>query len=916
MLTIDQINERVDLHDLANRLGLHRPGGQTGNYKSPHHQDKNPSLSIFPAKNGKGWKDHSTDRGGGPVQLVMYVQGLDLKEAINWLHRAYGWPIREARPKKNERMSKIEWKASTCRGEDQKAIDYLKGRGIPEEISKKALGTGSLGHTSWTNPKVEKGEIGHGGPALAAIVKSLEKGNVVAVDLRFTDPEAFEGGKRKTKTDGEKDRHPWFIDRRELTSAKTIYIVESPINVLSIEACGLKRTAAIATRGISNAKNMPLEWLRGKRVILCMDNDQPDEKTKKRPGDEAAWTLLERLNTLKTSTMLVDQYGWEHNDCNDVLQAEGVDALRQRLQVLEPGIVPGLSTSLDKKKPGRSRLRLPDRDFGQYWRFACTEDHTTWIKKAHRENEHGEEIGPEIVDLCGFRIASLTRITIASSRSVLTGSRDLEGKSVFSATVQTPRHGPRMQRRVLSDEQFHSLDHWRRFGAIFNPYAFPRMLNILERAVHLGEQQAINIVGIGWKDGRPVVNQGPDCFFTEPEKQCPYSNLMFPSGPTTDAWSVIQAYQETFSDNAATIPLVWALGAHLKAFIGFWPHLVLQAEKGAGKDVLTLKMQSTIAMTNFSGQTVNTDFRRITSISNTTHPVGWAELSARDMRIIDAAVNQLQEAYQHNTTKRGSEMTEYLLCAPVMLVGEDVPVDSIITKTVRSELARKKQGPMLADDLPVFPVLEWLQFLVSHSRDQIRSIHKRAREVCSLACSAIPNINNAPRMIENYAGILAAWMLLAEFADIAPEQGGFQNDLLAQMNRHILETETQREPWVWIMEIFLSECSAGRVTHPWAVQMVKEPKSSYALPCLVVRPSHIMDHISTASHLREKAAGIPVKSAQIFKKQLLAAGVVVKERHDPSIKGQRVSHAMAIGVEILESKGLHVPTIGGPEGEY
>ncbi len=911
MLSIDQIKQRVDLHDLAAKLNLQRPNNK-GLYKSPHHADKNPSLSIFERGGSQGWKDHSTDKGGGSVQLVMYVHGGDFKAAVAWLHRAYGWPIQKEKPK-NERESKIEWKAKTCRGEDQKAVDYLSGRGIPEEVVRRGIATGAVGHTSWTNPKVAKGEIGHCGPAVAFIVKSLDKQAVVAVDQRFTQPEEFEGGKRKTKTDGEKDRHPWFIDRRELDKAKTIYIVESPVNVLSVAACELKHTSAIATRGTANAKNMPLEWLRGKRVILCMDNDQPNEKTQKRPGDEAAWTLLERLNALKISTMLVDQYDWEHNDCNDVLQEEGVDGLKKRLQKLEFGIIPGLSGSQDRSKEGRSRLTLPSRDYGQYWRFSATEDHTTWLKKAGGEDPDDP---PQTVDLCGFRIAALSRITIASSRSVLTGSRDLEAKMVFAATVQTPRNGYLMQRRVLNDEQFHSLDHWRRFGVVFNQFAFSRMLNILERAVHLGEHKAINIVGIGWKDGRPVVNQGPDCFFTDPDKQCPYSNLMFPSGPGSDAWPVIKAYQNTFAENAAAIPLVWALGAHLKAFIGFWPHLVIQAEKGAGKDVLSNRLQSSIAMTNFSGQTVNTDFRRITSISNTTHPVGWAELSARDMRIIDAAVNQLQEAYQHNVTKRGSEMTEYLLCAPVMLVGEDVPVDSIITKTVRSELSRKKQGPQIPDDLPVFPVLEWLQFLVTHSRDQIRSVHNRARELCAAACSALPNVNNAPRMIENYAGILAAWMLLAEFADISPDQGNFQNDLLAQMNRHLLETETQREPWVWIMEIFLSECSANRVSHPYGIQAAKEEKTGCKVQSLVVRASHIMDHISTAPHLREKAAAIPIKSAQIFKKQLIASGVVVNKRIDPMIKGQRVAHAVAIGVDALEAKGLHVPTVGEGPGDY
>ena len=196
MKTIDQINAQVELHDLAARLNLHRPGS-TGNYKSPHHKDKNPSLSIFERDGSQGWKDHSNEeKRGGPVQLVMYVQNMEIRPAIEWLHRSYGWPLQENR-QETKKDSKIEWKAKTCLGEEQKAIAYLASRGIPEEVSKKGLEAKVIGHTSWCNPKVAKGKIGHNGPAVAFIVKSLDKGAVVAVDLRFTHPDEYEGGKRK-----------------------------------------------------------------------------------------------------------------------------------------------------------------------------------------------------------------------------------------------------------------------------------------------------------------------------------------------------------------------------------------------------------------------------------------------------------------------------------------------------------------------------------------------------------------------------------------------------------------------------------------------------------------------------------------------------------------------------------------------
>ncbi|MFY0104146.1 hypothetical protein ABTP95_20110, partial [Acinetobacter baumannii] len=90
-----------------------------------------------------------------------------------------------------------------------------------------------------------------------------------------------------------------------------------------------------------------------------------------------------------------------------------------------------------------------------------------------------------------------------------------------------------------------------------------RMVNILERTADLGARQAANFVGVAWRDGQLIVNEGPDCYFTEPEKQCPYHNLTFPTGGDREARQVIGAFQETFKHNATLFPLVWGLGAHL-----------------------------------------------------------------------------------------------------------------------------------------------------------------------------------------------------------------------------------------------------------------------------------------------------------------------------------------------------------------
>src|SRR3546814_14327792 len=78
----------------------------------------------------------------------------------------------------------------------------------------------------------------------------MNPGHVIAVDMRYENPDL--NGGVKTQTQGPKDGAPWLpLQWRVLQSAKTMYIVESPINALSIEACGMPWTHALAVRGLT-----------------------------------------------------------------------------------------------------------------------------------------------------------------------------------------------------------------------------------------------------------------------------------------------------------------------------------------------------------------------------------------------------------------------------------------------------------------------------------------------------------------------------------------------------------------------------------------------------------------------------------------------------------------------------------------
>ncbi|WP_153075757.1 toprim domain-containing protein [Paraburkholderia bonniea] len=915
MASIDELKQRIDLHDLAERLGLKRGrGGDKALYHSPQHEDKSPSLSIFQnhPKHGTGWRDHSADAGGSCIDLVMYARGGSVADASRFLHEAYGIPFeRPAKATERREKSTIEFIAERCLAERVRVRDYLAGRGIADAAMDAAIHAKTLGFNDWTSSRVASGDVGHAGPAAAFIVRMPGSGQIVAVDMRYVDP-ALNGGV-KTQTQGGKSGYGWSADPRRLDQARRVVIVESAINALSVDSCAIPGTAAFALRGLANVDHVDFTFLRGKQVVICLDNDEPfadgHPRAGHRPGPEAAWALYERLTGLNISAVLVDQREWladladgetvarPINDVNDYLQLRGARELQRALDQYEPWLIAGMAG--DDSRKGKPRIFLPAHDFAQYWKFRTRPDFTSHITKMDRNEESGVDT-PVLADLCGFRIASISRVSVASATSTMTGDADQAPTVYFAVSVQAPRHGPTLLRRVMMDDQLHNTDQWAKFGPIWARSPFLRMVNILERGADLGARHAANFVGLAWRDGRLIVNEGPDCYFTEAEKQCPYHNLSFPSGPVSDARRVIGAYQETFKQSAATIPLVWALGGHLKALLGFWPHITVQADKGAGKSTLIKRLERTLAFTMFSGQSLQTEFRLLTSISHTSHPVGWEELSARRQDVIDKAVGLLQENYQYTVTRRGTDMTEYLLCAPVMLAGEDVPVKSLLGKLVRTSLTGKR-GPLLPDDLPRFPLRQWLEFLAGLNKRDVLDQYRAIRERCLANCRASSGDDGALRMAGNYSALALAWLYLCEFAGMDHTEGNFARDLTAEMNGHIAETSADREPWVWIMETVLSEIDGGNYKHPYTFDTIAGEF------CILLRTGHVMDHIAHTSALRDKWNGLPVKSDRVFKRQLHSAGVVQGEKEvERRIYTRRVPYLTPISLNRLHAFGLHV----------
>lgn len=942
-----QLNDEVCCEELAERLGL-QPGKEKvpkgTKFIDPMDDGSLSGQLLCYRGAGKGWHNFRSGDSGGAVDLVMRCRGLDFLDAVRELGKLFSIDVLEpvaGVPVVREKQSLAEFIAAQCvkdaRGEGlPDLMTYLEGRGIARKVIEQALQRGTLGLNTYRGDKPkagqqpkQPGEVGYGGPGVAFIVKDRVSSRALAVDTRYFDAEA--NGGVKTNSQGEKDGVLWCSDWKRLDAAKRVYVVESSINALSVEtAIPGPWVAAVALRGTANAYPGAVDWsfLRGKEVVACLDNDEPLSQGKDAgycPGLKAAWALHEALTAVDVSCLLVDQSGWFEdqsaksgpiNDVNDYLQALGVDDTAKALQRLEAWLIPGMAG--DDSRLGKPRLRLPAHDWLIYWKYRVQPDFTKVISKMNkREGEDGETIEtPEYADVCGFRVAAVSRVAIASPQSTMTGDVDHSPHTVFAVSVQVARHGPRLQRRVVDDERLHNLDVWKKLGPIFAPAAFARMVNLWERAAQIGARDAINFVGLAWRDGRPVVNEGPDCFFADPRQQCPYHELVFPSGTVAQGLEVVEQFGQTFKECAALVPLVWALGAHIKAFIGFWPHFVMQAEKATGKTTLVKRIERSIAMVMSSRQSLQTEFRQMTSLSYTSHPVGWGEMSTNKQDVINKAIHNLQESYQYEHTRRGAELMDFLLCAPVLLAGEDVPVDSLVGKIVRSELTKAKRGPLIPENVPVFPVKQWLQFLTRRTKPQVLALHEEQVGDFFDDCVAGMADSGAERMVNNYAAVATAWRLLCEFLGMDASRFGFLGHLKAEMNRHISESVSDRQPWAWIVEKLLSEIAAHKVLYPFVFDTVDE------VEVLCVRTGHVMDHMRQTPYLREFWDGLPVKSDRVFKRQLEQAGVVLLGgaegralEVERTVKGARVGHMVALSLPALKQFGLHAVVPKAPAAQ-
>ncbi|OSM06758.1 toprim domain-containing protein [Magnetofaba australis] len=656
-----QLRERVDLHDLCHKLGIQK--GKSGNYRAPWRDDKKASLSIF--GEGRKWKDHADgDKGGSCIDLVMHARSVAMPEAMSLLHDLYGFardlPQTPAQTQP-ESTEQYVWRQAKSSPKLSEAKTYLiERRKLPKEWVERWAGK-AFGYSDWS-PSGEGKNPAEYGPAIVFPVHDAH-GQAVGVNQRYL-----------------ADDHP--IKMRMLGGASggfyrpdaatlrkpVLTLVESPIDALTLTAAGCP---AIAFLSASMIGSLPLSWLNDtQRLMILADDDDA--------GRKAANGLYHRA---LSQGITVQMAGWAsawavaRKDPNDALQAgESLEAIKEAARSADRALFPAGAPFVPAGEFGRSKGYLCDLDSMHFQKSVRIDgdDHTI------------EE------PMAGFRVYRIDPITIHDPETAL-ASVAYGHAATRSVVTYRRAESDYMQQAVIDAKDMGDPRKWRTLGHVHNSKQLALAMQTLSRDRN-NQQESVDVIGLVRVGERIRVNDGESAFLDA--ERCLYHRWRAPSGPIADAAMTVRQMRSLLKGDLGLFLLAWHLGAFLKAFIGFWPHLAISAHAGSGKTTIVEIMRSLTGAISVEPSELSTGYRAMKSLSNHALPIYFDEISRAKPQPLSNFLDLLNVAYRQERRNHGSASTAFLLAGSACMIGQDNPTDdaALASKVIQFDIDGAKGG--------------------------------------------------------------------------------------------------------------------------------------------------------------------------------------------------------------------------------
>jgi DNA primase len=385
---LDDLLDRVDIVDVIDRRVKLKKSGKNYSARCPFHDEKTPSFSVSPDK--QFYYCFGCGAGGNALSFVMEYENLDFPQAVESLagtlgmevprEQAPGRPEQPSRESVNKPLYELMERAALFYQQQlrnhpqaQRAVDYLKGRGLTGAVAKQfGLGFAPPG---WDNL------LGALGDSDEARRQLLQTGMLVENDKgstydRFRDRVMFPirdrrgrviafGGrvlgddKPKYLNSPETDIFHKGVELYGLYEARQnnrrlerIVVVEGYMDVIALAQHGI--SYATATLGTATSETHIQRIFRlCPEVVFCFDGDEA--------GRKAAVRALEAtLPCMEDGRQARFLFLPEGMDPDDAVRGKGADyfeALMARAVPLEEFLFDAASDGLDTSTlEGRARM--------------------------------------------------------------------------------------------------------------------------------------------------------------------------------------------------------------------------------------------------------------------------------------------------------------------------------------------------------------------------------------------------------------------------------------------------------------------------------------------------------------------------------------------------------------------------------
>jgi DNA primase len=374
---IDELLTRVDIVEVVgDRVSLKR-SGNNHHARCPFHNERTPSFTVSSTK--QFYHCFGCGAHGTAIRFLMEYDGMEFREAVAYLADLAGLSIpeeaREAGPAEDHQgvyrvLSRAaELYRGWLRRDGQRAVDYLKGRGISGETAQRyALGFAPPG---WENLIRSVDDPS----ALKAAGLVVDRGDGRVYD-RFRDRLMFPIRDRRGRViafggrvlgDGE----PKYLNSPETAvfqkghelyglyellqrerKPEAVVVVEGYMDVIALAEAGVNY--AVATLGTATSVRQVERLFRvTKDVVFCFDGDEA--------GRQAAWRALENvLPAMREGRQARFLFLPEGDDPDSLVGRAGRSGFEQAMadaQTLSDYLVARLSEQIDlTNMDGRARL--------------------------------------------------------------------------------------------------------------------------------------------------------------------------------------------------------------------------------------------------------------------------------------------------------------------------------------------------------------------------------------------------------------------------------------------------------------------------------------------------------------------------------------------------------------------------------